>query len=51
MCEGNKYKSLDLILNFSVDLQLYFMHTKGNHQQNEKTAYWMQEDICKSHAQ
>ena len=43
MCEGNKYKSLDLILNFSVDLKLYFMHStgnsKGNHQQNEKTAY------------
>ena len=22
-----------------------FLHSKGNHQQNEKTTYWMKEDI------
>ena len=23
------------------------LHSKGNNQQNEKTIYWMEEDICK----
>ena len=26
-----------------------FIHNKGNHQQNEKAAYWMGENICKSY--
>ena len=27
------------------------LHNKGNHQQNEKTSYWMRENICKSYIQ
>ena len=26
------------------------MHSKGNHQQNEKTTYWMEEKVCKWNA-
>ena len=28
-----------------------FLHNKGNHQQNEKGIYWMEENMCKSHIQ
>ena len=36
LCMGCKYKSLDLLLNFSVNLKLCFVHRKGYCQQNEK---------------
>ena len=25
------------------------LHSKGSYQQNEKTAWWMREDICKGY--
>lgn len=25
------------------------MHSKGNYEQNNKTAYWIGENICKQH--
>ena len=39
----NKSKNKQMVLHQTEKL----LHSKGNHQQNEKTTYWMGEDIYK----
>ena len=40
--KGDKRKSKQMRLHQTKEI----LHSKGNHQQNEKTTYWMGEDIC-----
>ena len=41
--KGNKSKNKQVGLHQTKML----LHSKGNHQQNEKATYWMGENICK----
>ena len=43
--KGNKGKSKQMGLHWTKK----FLHSNRNHEQNEKTIYWLGEDICKSY--